>query len=145
VIPPFVTRLIERLPPLLRPPRSLLVYGPVQALVYVAEYAAFLALVDGGRHVALANVLSKLLALVLGYAAHAVWTFEGKLSDDPYRRAGRFLLVFAANTLLSTLALLALKSLLPVAVAKPVADLAMGLFTYLALRIFVFAERPKTD
>ncbi len=143
MIPAFVTRLIERLPPRLRPPRSLLVYGPVQALVYVAEYAAFLALVDGGRHVALANVLSKLLALVLGYAAHAVFTFERRLSDDPYRRAGKFLLVFAANTVLSTLILLALKAILPVAVAKPVADLLMGVFTYLALRVFVFAERRE--
>jgi putative flippase GtrA len=141
VIPAFVTRLIERLPPRLRPPRSLLIYGPVQVLVYVAEYAAFLGLVDGGRHVALANVLSKLLALVLGYAAHAVWTFEGKLSDDPYRRVGKFLAVFVANTLLSTLLLLALKPVMPVAVAKPVADILMGAFTYFALRAFVFAER----
>ncbi len=141
MIPVFVTRLVERLPPRLRPSRSLLIYGPVQAGVYVAEYAAFLALIDGGRHVVLANVLSKLLALVLGYAAHAVWTFERRLTDDPYRRAGKFLLVFAANTLLSTLALLALKTVLPVAAAKPAADLLMGLFTYLALRAFVFAER----
>lgn len=141
MIPPVLTRLIERLPPRLRPPRSLLVYGPVQALVYVAEYGAFLALVDGGRHAALANVLSKLLALILGYAAHAVWTFERRLADDPYRRAGKFLAVFAANTLLSTLILLALKSVLPIAVAKPVSDLLMGVFTYLALRRFVFAEK----
>lgn len=141
MIPAFVTRLIERLPPRLRPPRSLLVYGPVQALVYVAEYAAFLALVGFGRHVALANVLSKLLALILGYGAHAVWTFERRLTDDPYRRAGKFLLVFAANTLLSTLILLGLKAILPVAAAKPISDLLMGVFTYLALRIFVFAER----
>lgn len=141
MIPAFVIRLIERLPPRLRPPRSLLVYGPVQALVYVAEYAAFLALVGLGRHVALANVLSKLLALILGYAAHAVWTFERRLTDDPYRRAGKFLLVFAANTVLSTLILLGLKAVLPVAAAKPISDLLMGAFTYLALRVFVFAER----
>jgi putative flippase GtrA len=138
-----VTRLIERLPPRLRPPRSLLLYGPVQVAVYAAEYAAFLALVEGGRHVALANVMSKLLALVLGYAAHAVWTFEKRLSEDPYRRAGKFLAVFAANTLLSTLILLGLKAVLPVAIAKPVADLLMGAFTYLALRAFVFADRRQ--
>ncbi len=136
-----MNRLVTRLPPKLRPSRSLLIYGPVQLGVYVAEYAAFLALVDGGRHVALANVLSKLLALVLGYAAHAVWTFEQRLGDDPYRRAGKFLLVFAANTALSTLLLLALKGALPVAIAKPVSDLLMGAFTYLALRAFVFAEK----
>lgn len=141
MIPLAVTRLIERLPPKLRPPRSLLVYGPVQVGVYVAEYAAFLALVDGGRNVALANVLSKLLALVLGYAAHAVWTFERRLSDDPYRRAAKFLIVFAVNTLLSTVILLGLKEVLPVAAAKPVADLLMGVFTYLALRVFVFPEK----
>ncbi len=141
MIPAVVTNLVERLPARLRPSRSLLIYGPVQALVYVAEYAAFLALIDGGRHVVLANVLSKLLALVVGYAAHAVWTFERSLSDDPYRRAGKFLAVFAGNTLLSTLALLALKSVLTVAIAKPAADLLMGAFTYLALRTFVFGER----
>lgn len=137
------TRLIERLPPRLRPPRSLLVYGPVQASVYVAEYAAFLGLVDGGRHVVLANVLSKLLALALGYAAHAVFTFERRLADDPYRRAAKFLTVFAANTALSTLVLLALKAMLPVAVAKPVSDLLLGAFTYVALRVFVFGERRE--
>ena len=144
VIPAFVLRLIERLPPRLRPQRSLLVYGPVQAGVYVAEYAAFLALVDGGRHVVLANTLSKLLALVLGYAAHAVWTFERRLDDDPHRRVARFLAVFAANTVLATLLLLALKTVLPVALAKPASDVLMGVFTYFALRQFVFGERPKT-
>lgn len=141
MIPAFVLRLIDRLPPRLRPSRSLLVYGPVQVAVYVAEYAVFIALIDGGRHVALANVLSKLVALVLGYAAHAVWTFERRLGDDPYRRLAKFLLVFATNTALSTLILLGLKSMLPVAIAKPVADLLMGAFTYVALRAFVFAEK----
>ena len=144
MIPAFVLRLIERLPPRLRPQRSLLVYGPVQAGVYVAEYAAFLALVDGGRHVVLANTLSKLLALVLGYAAHAVWTFERRLDDDPHRRVARFLAVFAANTVLATLLLLALKTVLPVALAKPASDVLMGVFTSFALRQFVFGERPKT-
>jgi putative flippase GtrA len=143
VIPATVTRLIECLPPRLRPPRSLLVYGPVQAAVYVAEYAAFLGLVDGGRHVVLANVLSKLLALILGYAAHAVFTFERRLADDPCRRVAKFLTVFAVNTALSTLVLLALKAVLPVALAKPASDLLLGAFTYVALRVFVFGERGK--
>ena len=141
MIPAAVLRLIDRLPPRLRPPRSLLVYGPVQAGVYVAEYAAFLGLVEGGRHVVLANVASKLLALVLGYAAHAVVTFERRLADDPYRRVARFLAVFAANTALATLVLLALKAVLPLAAAKPASDLLLGAFTYVALRVFVFGER----
>jgi putative flippase GtrA len=143
VLPPFVNRQIERLPPRLRPSRSLMIYGPVQLAVYVAEYAAFLGLVDGGRHVVLANGLSKLLALVLGYAAHAVWTFDQNLAEEPYRRAAKFLMVFAANTVLATLALLALKLIVPVEIAKPVSDLLMGGFTYLALRAFVFAERRE--
>jgi putative flippase GtrA len=143
VIPAIAARLYERLPRRLRPSRSLMIYGPVQVAVYVAEYAAFLALVGGGRHVVLANSLSKLLALVLGYAAHAVWTFDRRLADEPYRRAARFLIVFAANTVLATGALLALKTVLPVAAAKPVSDILMSGFTYLALRAFVFAERPK--
>lgn len=141
MIPATVLRLIDRLPPRLRPPRSLLVYGPVQAGVYVAEYAAFLGLVEGGRHVVLANVASKLLALVLGYAAHAVVTFERRLADDPYRRVARFLAVFAANTALATLVLLALRAVLPLAAAKPASDLLLGAFTYAALRVFVFGER----
>ena len=141
MIPAAVLRLIDRLPPRLRPPRSLLVYGPVQAGVYVAEYAAFLGLVEGGRHVVLANVASKLLALVLGYAAHAVVTFERRLADDPYRRVARFLAVFAANTALATLVLLALKAVLPLAAAKPASDLLLGAFSYVALRVFVFGER----
>jgi putative flippase GtrA len=124
--------------------RQVFWYTFVGVLQLIVEWLFFVALTTLGVPLALANVVARTLAALLGFSVNGTITFKSKLNAV---LLVRFLITWIPLTLVDTLAVSALGLIGGLGLAwlvKPVVDGPIAVLSFLVARHWVFRTRHQS-
>ncbi|AGX87801.1 hypothetical protein Cenrod_1716 [Candidatus Symbiobacter mobilis CR] len=118
-------------------------YGLVGVGALGVDVGAFTLARYGGADLVTANVLGRLLGALAAFAANYAWTFALHAHRAPMLRCGgRYVVLWGAATVLSTLLLHALLALgVQETVGKVLVEAAMPILNFVAARYWVFRQQ----
>jgi len=121
---------------------SFLKYNFVQILAYGIELLVFFGVlwINAGLIVT-ANVSAKLSAGTFAFLSHKYFTFRRPDNTSFMAEAVRYAVLLGVSTVLSSGLLVAVSSLLPVWLSKPIVDIVTVGMTFLVTRHVVFRKR----
>jgi putative flippase GtrA len=123
---------------LLREGRYFAMVGGVQ---WLTDWGMLVALSHFGVPIAAANIVGRVCGAVLGFWLNGSLTFAAAGEGPGWRQLGRYGVLWAGNTVLSTIALAAIDAnagLRGAWLAKPLVEGALALNTFLVSRWWVY-------
>lgn len=123
---------------LLRQGRYFILIGVVQWLV---DWGVMVAASHAGVPVAVANIAGRVCGALLGFWLNGSITFARVGNRPGWRQLGRYVLLWCANTVLSTAAVSAIDATFGLRgawIGKPLVDGALALGSFLASRHWVY-------
>jgi putative flippase GtrA len=123
---------------MLRQTRHFVAVGIVQ---WAADWATLVGLSALGAPVAPANIAGRIVGAMLGFWLNGRFTFARDGSTLGWPQLARYIVLWCANTVISTLAIAAIKGhadLYGAWLAKPLIEGALALATFLVSRHWVY-------